>query len=91
MELVPATPQCSEVFTAPSRPYAFAQILALQRFDLQAMCGYNDVVLDGKRTHREGKGAPAMNDIPNDDKPGFVAGKPEHCFACYRLIHPGPI
>ena len=28
-----------------------------------------------------------MSDIPNDDKPGFVAEKPEHCFACYRLIH----
>ena len=30
-----------------------------------------------------------MRDIPNDDKPGFVAEKPEHCFACYRLIRPG--
>ena len=30
-----------------------------------------------------------MSDIPNDDKPGFVAEKPEHCFACYRLIRPG--
>jgi hypothetical protein len=28
---------------------------------------------------------------PNDDKPGFVAEKPEHCFACYRLIRPGQI
>ena len=30
-----------------------------------------------------------MRDIPNDDEPGFVAEKPEHCFACYRLIRPG--
>ena len=30
-----------------------------------------------------------MSDIPNDDQPGFVAEKPEHCFACYRLIKPG--
>ena len=30
-----------------------------------------------------------MSDIPNDGKPGFVAEKPEHCFACYRLIRPG--
>jgi hypothetical protein len=30
-----------------------------------------------------------MTDIPNDDKAGFVAEKPEHCFACYRLIRPG--
>ena len=30
-----------------------------------------------------------MSDIPNDDKPGFVAEEPEHCFACYRLIRPG--
>ena len=30
-----------------------------------------------------------MSDIPNDDKPGFVAERPEHCFACYRLIRPG--
>jgi hypothetical protein len=26
---------------------------------------------------------------PNDDTPGFVAEKPEHCFACYRLIRAG--
>ena len=32
-----------------------------------------------------------MGDIPNNDKPGFVAEKPEHCFACYRLIRPGQI
>ena len=30
-----------------------------------------------------------MSDIPNNDKPGFVAEKPEHCFVCYRLIRPG--
>ena len=30
-----------------------------------------------------------MTDTPNDDRPGFVAEKPEHCFACYRLIRPG--
>ncbi|HSR29058.1 MAG TPA: hypothetical protein VLY63_00735 [Anaerolineae bacterium] len=29
-----------------------------------------------------------MTDTPNDDKPGFVAKKPEHCFACFRLIRP---
>ena len=32
-----------------------------------------------------------MSDIPNGDKPGFVVEKPEHCFACYRLIRPGQI
>jgi hypothetical protein len=32
-----------------------------------------------------------MTDTPNDDKPGFVAGQPEHCHACCRLIHPGQI
>jgi hypothetical protein len=30
-----------------------------------------------------------MTDTPNDDKPGFVAEEPEHCFACFRLILPG--
>ena len=30
-----------------------------------------------------------MSDIPIDDKPGFVAEKPEHCFACNCLIRPG--
>jgi hypothetical protein len=30
-----------------------------------------------------------MRDILNDDKPGFVPEKLEHCFACYRLIRPG--
>ena len=30
-----------------------------------------------------------MSDIPNDDEPGFVAEKPEHWFACYRLIRLG--
>ena len=30
-----------------------------------------------------------MTDTPNDDKPGFVAKEPEHCFACFRLIRPG--
>ena len=30
-----------------------------------------------------------MSAIPNDDKRGFVAEEPEHCFACYRLIRPG--
>ena len=30
-----------------------------------------------------------MSDIPNDDNPGFVAERPEHCSACYRLIRPG--
>ena len=30
-----------------------------------------------------------MTDIPNDDKPGFVADEPEHGFACCRLIRPG--
>ena len=32
-----------------------------------------------------------MTDTPNDDKPGFVAEEPEHCFACFRLIHPDRI
>jgi hypothetical protein len=32
-----------------------------------------------------------MSDIPNDDMPGFVAEKPEYCYAYYRLIHPGQI
>jgi hypothetical protein len=27
-----------------------------------------------------------MSDIPNDDKPGFVAEKPEHCHACQQLV-----
>ncbi len=40
-------------------------------------------------SHCEGKGATAKRDIPNDDKPGFVAERPEHCCACYRLIRPG--
>jgi hypothetical protein len=30
-----------------------------------------------------------MPDTPTDDQPGFFATKPEHCFACYRLIRPG--
>ena len=30
-----------------------------------------------------------MSDIPTNDKPGFVAEKPEHCYACYRLIRAG--
>jgi len=25
-----------------------------------------------------------MRGIRNDDKPGFVAEKPEHCYACYQ-------
>ena len=29
-----------------------------------------------------------MLETPNDDQPGFVAEKPEHCHACYRLIQP---
>ena len=33
----------------------------------------------------------AKRDIPNGDEAGFVAEKPEHCFACYRLIRPGQI
>ncbi len=32
-----------------------------------------------------------MSDIPSDDKPGFVAEKPEHCLDCYRLIRTGQI
>ena len=32
-----------------------------------------------------------MTDTPNSDKPGFVAEKPEHCHACFRLIRPGQI
>lgn len=49
-----------------------------------AVCGIASA--NGQLYHCEGKGATAMTDIPNDDKPGFVADKPEHCFACYRLI-----
>jgi hypothetical protein len=30
-----------------------------------------------------------MTETPNDAKPGFVAKKPGHCFACFRLIRPG--
>ena len=30
-----------------------------------------------------------MTETPTDDQPGFVAEKPEHCHACYRLIEPG--
>ena len=30
-----------------------------------------------------------MTHTQDDDMPGFVAEKPEHCFACYRLIRPG--
>ncbi len=30
-----------------------------------------------------------MTDTPNDDQPGLVAEKPEHCFACFRLVRPG--
>ena len=30
-----------------------------------------------------------MTETPTDDKPGFVAEDPEHCFACFRLIQPG--
>ncbi len=30
-----------------------------------------------------------MTETPTDDRPGFVAEKPEHCHACYRLILSG--
>jgi hypothetical protein len=30
-----------------------------------------------------------MTETPTDDRPGFVAEKPEHCHACYHLIQPG--
>ena len=30
-----------------------------------------------------------MTDTPSNDKPGFVAERPEHCHARFRLIHPG--
>ena len=30
-----------------------------------------------------------MTETPTDDRPGFVAEKPEHCRACCRLIRPG--
>ena len=30
-----------------------------------------------------------MPETPTDDLPGFVAGEPEHCHDCYRLIRPG--
>jgi hypothetical protein len=37
-------------------------------------------VMSWQRPHCEGKGAAAMSDIPDDDKPGFVAKKSEHSF-----------
>jgi hypothetical protein len=30
-----------------------------------------------------------MTETPDDDKPGFVAEEPVHCYACFRLIRPG--
>ena len=30
-----------------------------------------------------------MTVTPTDDRPGYVAERPEHCFACFRLIRPG--
>jgi hypothetical protein len=60
-----------------------------RKLALEATRGYNDCVPDGPRTPCEGKGATAMSDILNDDKPGFIAEKPEHSFACYRLIQSG--
>jgi hypothetical protein len=30
-----------------------------------------------------------MTNTPTADQPRFIAEKPEHCFACYRLIRPG--
>ena len=30
-----------------------------------------------------------MTKTAANDQPGFVAEKPEHCFACFRLIRPG--
>ena len=38
--------------------------------------------LRGERSQRDDR-------HPNEDQPGFVAEKPEHCFACYRLTRPG--
>jgi len=44
---------------------------------------------NAQRSHCEGKGATAVTH--DNDKPGFVAEEPGHCFACYRLIRPGQI
>ncbi len=30
-----------------------------------------------------------MTETPSGDQPGFVAERPEHCSACFRLILPG--
>ena len=30
-----------------------------------------------------------MTETPNSDQPGFLAERPEHCSACFRLIRPG--
>ena len=42
-----------------------------------------------RRDDCEERKATAMTEAPNDDKPGLVAEKPEHCHDCYRLIRPG--
>ena len=67
------------------------------QLDLPVICGYNGPRLADRRCntvhgqvdHMEGKGTIAMTNTPTDDQPGFMAEKPEHCFACYRLISPG--
>jgi hypothetical protein len=41
------------------------------------------------RNHCAANGATTMTETPNDDRPGFVAGEPVHCFTCFRLIRPG--
>ena len=30
-----------------------------------------------------------MTETPDDDRPGFVAEEPVHCYACFRLVRPG--
>jgi hypothetical protein len=39
--------------------------------------------------HCDTKGTLSVTNTPTDDQPGFVAEKPEHCFAWFRLIRPG--
>jgi hypothetical protein len=52
-------------------------------------CGAEASRTSEQPNHCEQTGAGAMTETPTDDKPGFVAEEPEHCRACYRLIHPG--
>ena len=44
---------------------------------------------NARQDYCQHKGPTAMTESPNDDKPAFVAEKPVHCCACFRLIRPG--